>query len=96
MLELKEFRNCPALSAMLTFQCWSGGFTASDRDELERSLADIRSAMCQPVGTHDVLRGGNLVSDASFERAVMNLIVAAMALWLSGKLDEVEVDDEEE
>ena len=94
-MEFREFRNCPALSTMLTFQGWRGGFTASDRDEMERSLADIRAAMCQPVGTHDVLRDGNIVPDASFERAVMNLIVAAMALWLSGKLDAMEVDDGE-
>lgn len=93
MLELREFRNCPALSAMLTFQGWRGGFTASDRDEMERSLADIRAAMCQPVGTHDALRDGDIVSDAAFERAIMNLIVAAMALWMSGRLDTVGVDD---
>lgn len=95
-MELRELRDCSALSAMLTFQGWRGGFTASDRGEMERSLADIRAAICQPVGTHDVLRGGCLVSDAAFERAVMNLIVAAMALWLSGKLDAMEVDDGEE
>lgn len=88
-----EFRMNPSLEMMLTFKGWSGGFTASDRDAMERGLNAIRTAMVQPVGTKAADRRTDAVSDAEFSRAVLSVIASAMALWMSGRLDAVEVDD---
>ena len=89
----ETFKTNPTLEAMLTFTGWSGGFSQADKDALARSLDTIRTAMVQPVGaTPDAKRRGQgCVTDAEFDRAVMVTIAAAMAMWLSGALEKVEV-----
>lgn len=88
-----RFKLNQTLEAMLTFTGWRGGFSQADKDALARSLDTIRTAMVQPVGaTSDAKRRGKeCVTDAEFDRAVMVTITAAMAMWLSGALDKVEV-----
>lgn len=89
----QSFKLNPTLEEMLTFTGWRGGFSQADKDALARSLETIRTAMVQPVGaTSDAKRRGQwCVTDAEFDRAVMVTITAAMAMWLSGALEKVEV-----
>ena len=89
----ESFKLNPALEAMLTFTGWRGGFSQEDKDALARSMDTIRTAMVQPVGaTPDAKRRDQrCVTDAEFDRAVMVTITAAMAMWLSGALENVEV-----
>lgn len=89
----ENFRSNPTLEAMLTFTGWRGGFSQADKDALARSLDTIRTAMVQPVGaTPDAKRSDQrCVTDAEFDRAVMVTIASAMAMWLSGALEKVEV-----
>ena len=89
----ESFKLNPTLEAMLTFTGWRGGFSQADKDALARSLDTIRTAMVQPVGaTPDAKRrDSRCVTDAEFDRAVMVTITAAMAMWLSGALEKVEV-----
>lgn len=91
----QSFKLNPTLEAMLTFTGWSGGFSHADKEALARSLDTIRTAIVQPVGaTSDAKRRGQeCVTDAEFDRAVMVTITAAMAMWLSGALDKVEVSE---
>lgn len=88
-----NFKANQTLEAMLTFTGWRGGFSQADKDALARSLETIRTAMVQPVGaTSDAKRRDQrCVTDAEFDRAVMVTITAAMAMWLSGALEKVEV-----
>ena len=67
-------------------------FTESDRRAMVDGLDVIRVAMVQPVGTSAAHRVPGAVSSAEYERAKMMVVMAAMQLWSSGKLDEVEVD----
>lgn len=71
------------LSAMLTFAGWQGCASREDVDALKDGLDTIRTALVQPVGT---ARGGG-VTEAEYDGAVMRVIGAAMALYLSGELD---------
>lgn len=89
----ERFKLNPTLEAMLTFTGWRGGFSQEDKDALAMSLETIRTAMVQPVGaTPDAKRRDQrCVTDAEFDRAVMVTIASAMAMWLSGALDKVEV-----
>lgn len=89
----ESFKLNPTLEAMLTFTGWRGGFSQSDKDALARSLETIRTAMVQPVGTTPDAkrRDQRCVTDAEFDSAVMVTIAAAMAMWLSGALEKVEV-----
>ena len=89
----ENFNGNQTLEAMLTFTGWRGGFSQADKDALERSLDTIRTAMVQPVGaTPDAKRRSQrCVTDAEFDRAVMVTITTAMAMWLSGALERVEV-----
>ena len=89
----ESFKSNQTLEAMLTFTGWRGGFSKSDKDALASSLDTIRTALVQPVGaTSDAKRRGQwCVTDAEFDRAVMVTITAAMAMWLSGALEKVEV-----
>ena len=68
------------------------GFTEADRDAMAEGLDVIRTAMVQPVGTAAASRVSGAVSDAEFSHAVMRVTLAAMRLWLSGRLAKVEVD----
>ena len=89
----KNFKANPTLEAMLTFTGWRGGFYQADKDALAESLDTIRTAIVQPAGaTPDAKRRDHrCVTDAEFDRAVMVTITAAMAMWLSGALEKVEV-----
>lgn len=70
-------------------------FTESDRLAMEEGLKIIRIAMVQPVGaTSSAGRIKGAVTDAEYERGKMLVVMGAMQLWSSGKLDEVEVDDD--
>lgn len=52
----------------------------------------IRVACVQPVGTSAASRVPGAVSSAEYERAKMMVVMGAMQLWASGRLDLVEVD----
>ena len=66
---------------------------SSDRRAMVEGLDVIRVACVQPVGTSASERVKGAVSSAEYERAKMMVVMGAMQLWASGKLDEVEVDD---
>ena len=68
-------------------------FTESDRRAMVDGLDVIRVACVQPVGTCASERVKGAVSSAEYERAKMMVVMGAMQLWASGRLDEVEVDD---
>lgn len=89
----ESFKSNPTLEMMLTFTGWRGGFSQADKDALARSLDTIRTAMVQPVGATAVAKRSNrrCVTDAEFDRAVMVTVASAMAMWLSGALEKVEV-----
>lgn len=89
----ESFKLNPTLEAMLTFTGWRVGFSQADKDALASSLDTIRTAMVQPVGAtpNAKQRSQMCVTDAEFDRAVMVTITAAMAMWLSGALEKVEV-----
>lgn len=85
-------RDC-SQGAILALRRMGGAtFTESDRRAMEEGLDVIRVAMVQPVGTSASHREPGAVSSAEYERAKMMVVMAAMQLWSSGKLDEVEVD----
>ena len=98
---MTDFGCQPTLELMLTLQGWSHGFTASDRDAMKEACDVIRTAVVQPiglsrkgwpVGENPKLAGA--VGEAEYDRAVMQVMCGSMALWLSGKLDEIEVDED--
>ena len=71
-------------------------FTESDRAARGGGLQIIRTAPVQPVGATDAAsRAKGAVTGREYDRAVMQVICAAMQLWLSGKLGEVECDGED-
>lgn len=94
MSGFETFRLNPMLEAMLTFAGWSGGFSEADKEAMERGLMTIRTAMVQPVGatSQAKARSRSCVTDAEWDTAVTNVLTAAMCLWLSGRLEEVECD----
>ena len=67
-------------------------FTESDRRAMVEGLDVIRVACVQPVGTSASSRVPGAVSSAEYERAKMMVVMGAMQLWASGRLDLVEVD----
>lgn len=91
MSGFESYMHSPTLEAMLTFQGWSHGFTASDRDAMADGLTVIRNAVIQPVGLSRATEPRH-VAEAEFDRAVMQVLCGAMALMLSGRLQAVEVD----
>lgn len=94
MSDFERFARDSALGAMASLRGMGGAtFTESDRKAMADGLDVIRVAMVQPVGLCAPQRVPGAVSEAEYDRAVMQVIVAAMQLWSSGKLDEVEVDD---
>lgn len=97
---MRDFGFQPTLEAMLTFQGWSHGFTASDRDAMKEACGVIRTAVVQPIGlsrkgwpSGENPKLAGAVGEAEYDRAVMQIMCGSMALWLSGKLDEIEVDE---
>lgn len=69
-------------------------FTESDRDAMVDGLEIVRVALVQPVGPRAAERVPGAVSWQEYDRATMQIVCAAMQLWLSGKLGEVECDAE--
>ena len=68
-------------------------FTESDRRAMAEGLSIIRTALVQPVGaTGAAARVKGAVTGREYDRAVMQVVCAAMQLWASGKLGEVECD----
>ena len=68
-------------------------FTESDRRAMVEGLGIIRVAMVQPVGATDAApRVKGAVTGREYERGKMMVVMGAMQLWASGKLDLVEVD----
>ena len=86
-------RDC-SQGAILALRRMGGAtFTESDRRAMVDGLDVIRVAMVQPVGTGASKRVKGAVSSAEYERAKMMVVMGAMQLWASGRLDLVEVDD---
>ena len=52
--------------------------------------------MVQPVGTNSNAkrRSAKCVTDVEYDRAVVTVLSTAMCLWLSGKLDEIETEED--
>ena len=69
-------------------------FTESDRRAMVDGLEIVRVALVQPVGPRAADRVPGAVSWQEYDRATMQVVCAAMQLWLSGKLGEVECDAE--
>lgn len=67
-------------------------FTESDRAAMVDGLEVVRVALVQPVGFYGADRVKGAISWQEYDRATMQIVCAAMQLWLSGKLDEVDVD----
>ena len=86
-------REDQALALMCGARSLEGDtFAESDRQAIHEGLAIIRRAMSQKVGT---ARGGaGIVSAAEYERGKMLVVMGAMQLESSGKLDLLEADDE--
>ena len=93
---LVNFGHNQLLEAMLTFSTWKGGFTSADKHAMADALQTIRTAMVQPVGTNSDAkrRDAKCVTDAEYDRAVATVLCTAMCLWLSGKLDEIETEED--
>lgn len=85
-------RNATTGSILALRKMGGATFTESDRRAMVDGLDVIRVAMVQLVGTSAASRVPGAVSSAEYERAKMMVVMAAMQLWSSGKLDEVEVD----
>ena len=96
MHELVNFGHNPLLETMLTFSTWKGGFSASDKQAMKDALKTIRTAIVQPAGTNSNAkrRSAKCVTDAEYDIAVITVLCAAMCLWLSGKLDEIETEED--
>ena len=67
-------------------------FTESDRRAMVDGLEIVRVALVQPVGPRAADRVPGAVSWQEYDRATMQIVCAAMQLWLSGKLEEVGCD----
>ena len=96
MTAFVSFRHNQILESMLTFATWQGGFSSADKDAMKDALQTIRTAMVQPFGTNADAkrRNAKCVTDVEFDRAVVTVLCTAMCLWLSGKLDEIETEED--
>ena len=96
MHELVNFGHNPLLEAMLTISTWKGGFSAADKQAMVDALQTIRTALVQPAGTNANAkrRDAKCVTDVEYDRAVATVLGTAMCLWLSGKLDEIETEED--
>lgn len=93
--DFERFAADAAQGMILAFRKMAGAtFTESDRRAMMDGLDVIRVACVQPVGTSAASRVPGAVSSAEYERAKMMVVMGAMQLWASGKLDLVEVDAE--
>ena len=93
--DFERFARDASAGMILQLRKMAGNtFTESDRRSMVDGLDVIRVAMVQPVGaTRAATKVKGAVTDRDYDRAVMQVVMAAMQLWSSGKLDEVEVDD---
>lgn len=96
MPDLVNFGHSPLLESMITFSTWKGGFSAADKQAMKDALQTIRTAMVQPFGTNADAkrRDAKCVTDVEYDRAVATVLGTAMCLWLSGKLDEIETEED--
>jgi hypothetical protein len=96
MSELVNFGHSPLLEAMPTFSTWKGSFSAADKQAMADALQTIRTAIVQPVGANSNAkrRSAKCVTDAKYDIAVITVLCAAMCLRLSGKLDEIEAEED--
>lgn len=96
MSAFERFARNSTTGMMLGLREMGGAtFTESDRAAMVDGLQIIRTAMVQPVGATDAAsRAKGAVTGREYDRAVMQVICAAMQLWASGKLGEVECDAE--
>lgn len=96
MPDLVNFGHNPPLEAMITSPTWKGGFSAADKQAMADALQTIRTAMVQPFGTNADAkrRNAKCVTDAEYDRAVATVLSTVMCLWLSGKLDEIETEED--
>lgn len=85
-------RDCAQGTILALRRMGGATFTEGDRKAMVDGLDVIRVAMVQPVGTSAASRVPGAVSSAEYERAKMMVVMAAMQLWASGRLDLVEVD----
>lgn len=93
--DFERFAAGAATGTILALRRMGGAtFTEGDRKAMVDGLDVIRVAMVQPVGTSASSRVPGAVSSAEYERAKMMVVMGAMQLWASGKLDLVEVDPE--
>ena len=69
-------------------------FTEADRRAMADGLDVLRTSVVQPVGPSASDRFPGAVSHLDVNRALIMVACSAMQLWSSGKLDEVEVDDD--
>ena len=91
--DFERFARNATTGMILALRKMAGAtFTESDRRAMEDGLDVIRVACVQPVGTSAASRVPGAVSSAEYERAKMMVVMGAMQLWASGKLDLVEVD----
>ena len=85
--DFERFARDAATGTIVALRRMGGAtFTESDRRAMVDGLDIIRVALVQPVGQCAASRVPGAVSELECDRA-------AMQLWSSGKLDEVEVDD---
>lgn len=96
MSGIVNFQHNPLLETMLTFAGWESGFTASDKAAMADALQTIRTAMVQPFGVNADAkrRDAKCITDVEYDRAVVTVLCTAMCLWLSGKLDEIETEED--
>lgn len=85
-------RNATTGSILALRKLGGATFTEADRCAMVDGLDVIRVACVQPVGTSAAYRVPGAVSSAEYERAKMMVVMGAMQLWASGRLDLVEVD----
>ena len=93
--DFERFAADATTGMILTLRKMGGAtFTEADRRAIEEGLDVIRVACVQPVGMSASFRVPGAVSSEEYERAKMMVVMGAMQLWASGKLDLVEVDTE--
>lgn len=90
----EKFAANATTGTMLALRKMQGNtFTEADRQAMLDGIDVIRVAIVQPVGLSSRQRVGGAVSEQEYERAKMQIVMAAFQLWSSGKLEGIEVDD---
>lgn len=90
----EKFAANATTGTMLALRKMQGNtFTEADRQAMIDGIDAIRTVIVQPVGLSCGQRVGGSVSEQEYERAKMQIVMAALQLWSSGKLERIEVDD---